>query len=47
MSLCESLGGMTFFEMLEKMDSKEVTMWKAYSELMKEEREWESTKRGG
>jgi hypothetical protein len=37
MNLCRELGGMTYFEMLDRMTSREVTMWKAYNELEKED----------
>ena len=40
MSLCKTLGGMTFEEMLIRMSSSEVNQWKAYCYLDNEEQEW-------
>jgi len=46
MSLCKTLGGMTFEEMINRMSSQEVTMWVAFNELEHEEVEWAKKKNG-
>lgn len=44
LSLCKTLGGMTFSEMLDRMSADEVNLWRAYCYIENEEAEWQREK---